>query len=183
MTRNIRVCLFAALGFAQAALASAQTVPATFTDLQFLVRPGDRVMVVDATGTETAGRISELETSVLSITSREGERRFRQDDVIVIRQLKQDSLRNGIAIGAAIGAGLGLVSEISCGGNDEYCGELRWLTIATTMWGAAIGTLADLVHRTPRDVFRHGPNPGSNTLSVGPLVGHRTAGAQVALRW
>ena len=90
MTRNIRVCLFAALGFAQAALASAQTVPATFTDLQFLVRPGDRVMVVDTTGTETAGRISELETSVLSITSREGERRFRQDGVIVNRQLKQD---------------------------------------------------------------------------------------------
>jgi hypothetical protein len=168
----------------QASLSAAQAIPASFADLQFLVEPGDRVTVVDATGAETKGRISELDGSALSITSGHGERRFRQDDVVVIRQRKQDSLRNGMISGAAIGGGLGVVSElISCGGRDDYCSYVGVATVGSAIWGMFMGMAADVLHTTPRDVFRRGPDPASKSVTVAPLVARRAAGAQVAVRW
>jgi hypothetical protein len=151
--------------------------------LHFLVAPGDRVTVVDTAGTQTKGRISELDGSTLSIESGDGERRFRVDDVVVIRQRKQDSVRNGVISGAAIGAGLGAIAELSCGARDEYCGYTGVATIGSAIWGTFVGVTADLLHSTPRDVFRRGPDPASRLLTVAPLVARRGAGAQVALRW
>ena len=183
MTRLARISALALFAAGQAALASAQSVPASFRDLQFLVAPGDRVTVVDTTGTETKGRISELDGSALSIKSGDGERRFRQNDVVVIRQRKQDSVRNGVIIGAAIGAGLGVIAELSCGARDEYCGYTGVATIGSAIWGTFAGVTADLLHSTPRDVFRRGPDPASKSMTVAPLVARRGVAAQVALHW
>ena len=183
MTRLARTCAVVLFVAGQASLAAAQTIPASFADLQFLVEPGDRVTVVDATGAETKGRISELDGSALSIKSGDSERRFRQDEVVVIRQRKQDSVRNGMIIGAAVGAGLGAIAELSCGARDEYCGYTGIATIGSAIWGTFMGVTADLLHATPRDVFRKGPDPASKSLTVAPLVARRAAGAQVALRW
>lgn len=170
------------LTMASAGLASAQTVPSSFKDMQILVGAGNRVTVVDSTGAATTGRISELDASRLSIQTPSGPRSFSQDDVVVVRQRRPDPLKNGLAIGAAIGAGLGLAAEISCGGNDEYCGRPGWLTLGTTLWGIGIGTFADALLKTPTDVFRHGPGT-IGSWSVSPVVAGGGAGASVALRW
>ena len=183
MTRVARTVAFVLFAAGHAALASGQTVPSTFQDLQFVVRPGDRVMVVDMEGTRTSGRISELDESALSIRSGDGERRFRPEQVLVIRHRQPDSIRNGVALGAAIGAGLGVITELSCGGNDDYCPQPGWVTLGTTMWGMGIGMFADLLHETPRDVFRRGSDRASRSLTVAPLIGRGAAGGQVALRW
>jgi hypothetical protein len=58
MNRVARTLAFVVVAACLAAPAAAQTVPNSFNDLQFLVRPGDRVTVVDAAGVETTGRIS-----------------------------------------------------------------------------------------------------------------------------
>jgi hypothetical protein len=183
MTRLARLSAVALFFAGQAALASAQGVPASFRDLQFLVAPGDRVVVVDATGAETKGRISELDGSTLSIKSGDGERRFREDDVVIIRQRQHDSVLNGVLIGAGVGAGLGLISELTCGALDEYCPYTGIVTIGSAMWGTFMGATIDLLHRTRRDVFRRAADPASKSLTVAPLVARRGAGAQVALRW
>src|SRR5262245_4731404 len=184
MTRLARISTLALL-FAvfHAALASGQTVPASFSDLQFLVGPGDRVVVVDASGARTKGRIAELDGSTLSIRSGDGDRRFREDDVVVIRQRTHDSVLNGVLIGAGVGAGLGLISELTCGARDEYCPYTGIVTIGSAIWGTFAGVTIDLLHRTPRDVFRRRPDPASKSVTVAPLVARRGAGAQVALRW
>ncbi len=101
----------------------------------------------------------------------------------MIRQPKHDSIRNGVIIGGAIGAGLGVISELSCGGNPNYCAKPGWLTLGTTIWGVGIGMSADILHKTPRDIFRHGADSGSTTLTVAPVVSRHAGGAQVALRW
>jgi len=177
-----RTLAFALLTMGSASLVSAQTVPSSFKDMQFLVGPGNRVTVVDSTGAETTGRISELDASRLSIQAPSGPRSFSQDDVVVVRQRRSDSLKNGLAIGAAIGAGLGLAAEISCGGNDEYCGAPGWVTLGMTVWGIGIGTFADALLKTPTDVFRHGPGT-IGSWSVSPIVARSGGGASVALRW
>ena len=180
MTRMGRTCALLLLKFAQAGLAAGQTVPTSFTDLKFVVRPGDRVMVVDQSGLETAGRISELDASMLTISTNAGQIRFREDDVVLIRQRKQDAVWNGIAIGAAIGGGLGLLSELSCGG---YCAPRGAITLASAVWGAGVGVLADVLQKTPRAIYRHGPVHDRRTVAAAPLLGAHAAGAQLALRW
>jgi hypothetical protein len=102
--------------------------------------------------------------------------------VVVVRQRRADSLRNGVAIGAAIGAGLGLVTEISCGGSDEYCARPGWVTLGSTLWGIGIGAFADALQKTPRNIFRHGPG-SLGSWRVAPMVGREGAGARVAFRW
>jgi hypothetical protein len=183
MTRIARTCALLLLTCAQAGLAAGQTVPTSFTDLKFVVRPGDRVMVVDRSGIETAGRISELDASMLTLSTNAGQIRFREDDVVLIRQRKQDSVWNGIAIGAAIGGGLGLLSELSCGGYEGSCGPRGAITLGSAVWGVGVGVLADVLQKTPRDIYRHGPVHDARSVSVTPLVGPHTAGTQIALRW
>jgi hypothetical protein len=183
MIRLARISAIALCFAGQAALASAQSVPGSFRDLQFLVGQGDRVVVVDASGGKTKGRISELDGSTLSIASGDGERRFREDDVVIIRQRNHDSVLNGVIIGAAVGAGLGLVSELSCGAMDDYCPYTGIVTIGGAIWGTFAGATIDLLHRTSRDVFRRAPGPASKSLTIAPVVARRGAGAQVALRW
>jgi hypothetical protein len=182
MCRTSRTLAFVVLVMGSATAASAQTVPASFKDMQFLVGPGNRVTVVDSAGAEITGRIAELDASRLSIQTPAGPRSFSQDDVVVVRQRRSDPLKNGLMIGAAIGAGLGLVAEISCGGNDEYCGRRGWVTFGMTVWGVGIGTFADALLKTQQDIFRHGPGT-IGALSMAPVVGPGTAGARIALRW
>ena len=138
--------------------------------------------VVDAAGVETTGRISELGTATLSIAAKSGDYRFNEDQVLVIRQRRADSIKNGVLIGLAIGGGLGLAAEISCGWGNEYCGRPGAMTIGSAIWGAGIGAFADALQKTPRDVFRHGPGI-VGSFSVSPVVGPHATGAQLAVRW
>ncbi len=62
-------------------------------------------------------------------------------------------LKNGVAIGAVIGAGLGLMTELSCGGSDDYCGQAGWVTLGSTLWGLGVGVFADVLLKTPRTSF------------------------------
>lgn len=183
MTRLQRTSALFLVIAAHAALAAAQTVPDSFRDLQFLVAPGDRVQVVDVTGRRITGRISELDASGLSIRTADGDRTFRQEEVSIVRQRNHDSVLNGVVIGAAVGAGLGLVSELSCGAMDEYCPYTGIVTIGSAIWGTFAGATIDLLHRTPRDVFRRRPDAASKSMTIAPLVARRGAGARVALRW
>src|SRR3954451_19769655 len=106
MPRFFGTCALVLVACGQTSLAAAQTVPTSFSDLKFVVRPGDRIMIVDRSGIQTDGRISELDDAAVTIASNVGKVRFREDEVVLIRQRKQDSVRNGMVMGAAIGAGL-----------------------------------------------------------------------------
>ena len=114
--------------------ARAQVVPNTFTDLPVLLKPGDRVTVIDSSGLETSGRVGELSTTSMSIRGRQGDRRFGEADVVVIRQLQSDSLLNGTLVGVAIGVGIGLVADLSCG-NGPSCGSTGEVIGGSAVWG------------------------------------------------
>jgi hypothetical protein len=178
----LRLVVFALFATCHAGLAAAQTVPSSFKDMQFLVKAGDRVTVIDAAGAKITGRISELDPSTLSIASATGPRRFTQDDVVVVRQRRPDPLKNGAVIGAVLGAGMGLMTELSCRGSDEYCGQAGWVTLGSTLWGLGAGVFTDALLKTTTDVFRRGAGT-TGAWSVSPVIGRGAAGASVALRW
>jgi hypothetical protein len=118
--------------------AHAQVVPNTFGTLPALLKPGDQVAVIDAGGLERSGRIADLSATGISIDGGHGNRRFGEADVVVIRQLKSDSLLNGMLIGLAVGGGVGMIAELACGGDDYMCGKTGQMTIGSTVWGVGI---------------------------------------------
>ena len=96
----------AALGAAIALLllvpetAGAQAVAQDFAELARTVGTGDRVHVFDLAGREIVGPIAELTTEVIVIGG--GARAIRLDRarVVLVRKDRQDSIANGVLIGA-----------------------------------------------------------------------------------
>jgi hypothetical protein len=161
------------------ATAGAQVVAQNFSELALKVGPGDRVHAIDRSGREVSGQITDLTPDALVIRQRGGPLRLEQADVVLVRQDRQDPVYNGVLIGASIGVGLGLLA--TQGGDCHFDSCVQSLVLGTAIWGAGIGILADVLHRTPRDIYRAGP-PRS-ALHVQPLAGRGGGGLRVALSW
>ena len=82
----------------------AQGVASSFDQLTVLVKPGDKISVVDVTGREAGGRIGTLSRDALTLVTEAGPRVLGEGDVAQIRQRRDDSLKNGAIIGAVAGA-------------------------------------------------------------------------------
>ena len=76
----------------------AQGVASSFDQLAVLVKPGDKISVVDVTGREAEGRIGTLSRDALTLVTKAGPRVLGEGDVAQIRQRRDDSLKNGAII-------------------------------------------------------------------------------------
>jgi hypothetical protein len=86
----------------------AQGVASSFDQLSVLVKPGERITVVDLAGREAEGRIGMLSRDRLTLVTPFGSRELGEVDVAQIRQRRGDPLQNGAIIGAAAGVGYGM---------------------------------------------------------------------------
>jgi hypothetical protein len=161
--------------------AHAQGIARTFEQLEVLVRPGDKVSVTDASGTEVTGRIVNLSTSAITLTlSGREQREWAEHEVTRIRQRRGDSLGNGAVLGLAIGGGLSAAMVAAYWEPGDNAGEAAVVIAIYAGIGAAIGTGVDamIVRKTliyqPRTTAR---------LSVGPLVSQGRRGAAVSWRF
>ena len=68
------------------------------------------VYVLDDTGQETTGELLQLDADALVLLVEGTERRFEAEQIIRLDK-RGDSVRNGLLIGVAIGAVLGLMSD------------------------------------------------------------------------
>src|SRR5687768_8174148 len=69
--------------------------PTSFDQLSVLAAPGDRVTVTDSSGSQFRATIAALSPSTLSVRVGRELRQLREADVILIRQRRDDTLRNG----------------------------------------------------------------------------------------
>ena len=99
----------------------AQQVASSFDQLLVLVKPGDKITVIDVTGRETKGRIGGLSRDALILVTSAGPRQLGEVDVAAISQRRDDSLTNGAIIGAVAGAASLARSRRS----DAGCGPHR----------------------------------------------------------
>lgn len=119
-----------ALGFASGA--GAQELAGSFDQLRVLVKTGDTIRVTDDAGHETAGKLMDLTPESLALLVNGHRRDFRDNDVDVVRQRRQDSLANGALWGFGVGAGLGLLAAASwC----EYECNPGLVALVTTLYG------------------------------------------------
>lgn len=171
--------------FAGGTRVEAQGVASSFDQLGVLVKPGDKISVVDVAGREVEGRIGILSRDALVLSTAAGMRELDEADVAKIRQRRGDSLKNGAIIGAVAGtsyglAGLTLSAMMSDGGDVNKVGAATGVLFCTGI-GAAIGVAIDALI-TRRQVIYQKPSGGSR-VDVSPLVGHEQRGVAVSVRF
>jgi hypothetical protein len=167
-----------------AARAEAQAVASTFEQLSVLVKPGDKVLVMDAAGVEAEGRIGTLAPGELILVTAAGPRKLGERDVARIRQRRQDSLANGAVIGAVAGMAYFLTILAIFGdsdGGDVIVPTVIFGGVMLTGLGAAAGVGIDALITSRQVIYR--PPAGEKTISVAPLVGRGRRGAAVTVRF
>ena len=162
----------------------AQGVASTFDQLTVLLKPGDKITVVDVTGKEVEGRIGMLSRDKLTLGTPAGPREMGEADVAQIRQRRGDPLQNGAIIGAAAGAGYGLamlafVASMSDGGDPIPISVVTGMVVFTGI-GAAAGAGIDALITRRQVIFQ---KRGENKFSVSPLFGRGRRGGAVTLKF
>jgi hypothetical protein len=162
----------------------AQGVASSFDQLGVLVKPGDKISVVDLAGSEAEGRIGKLSRDTLTLVTETGPRQFGELEVAKIRQRRGDSLKNGAIIGAAAGTAYFLTIAAllgqSDGGEVIMSTAVAWGVLSAGM-GAAAGVGIDALI-TRRQVIYQMP-AGENRVSVSPLFSHARRGVAVTVRF
>jgi hypothetical protein len=165
--------------------AEAQQVASTFDQLAVLVKPGDKISVVDVTGRETRGRIAQLSGARLILDDAAGPVQLSEAQVARISQRRSDSLKNGALIGAAAGAAyfatmMAIMSQFSDGGDVIIPSAISGAVLVVGM-GAAAGAGIDALISRRQVIYQKAPGPGRVGLS--PLVGHGRRGVAVTVKF
>jgi hypothetical protein len=157
MDRNNRFVITAALvTLLLARTATAQTAPA-LGDVSRVLRPGDHIVVLTEDGTRISGEAETLSAAALGVRTRAGLRTIPAERIG--RLVVKDSLENGMLIGLATGASVGLVGglfvNLICENETGGCpGAVLMLTAMGAGAGAAAGAGIDgLLHRTVFDAL------------------------------
>jgi hypothetical protein len=173
------VCLVVCAGGARA---EAQGVASSFEQLGILVKPGDKVTVVDVTGRETQGRIGKLSRDTLTLVTPAGPRDIGEVDVAQIRQRRDDSLKNGAIIGAVAGTAYyltmaALLSDTD--GGDVIIGTAVAGGVLFAGMGAGAGAGIDALITRKQVIYRKSAREIS--VGVSPLFGRGRRGAAVTV--
>ena len=163
----------------------AQSVASSFDQLSVLVKPGDKIRIVDAAGAEADGRIGMLSRDTLTLVTRAGPRQLGENDVAQISQRRGDSLQNGALIGAAAGVGYGLAlltfaAALSDGGDVIPASVVTGMVVFTGM-GAAAGAGIDALIARRQVIYRKPGSPGR--IKVTALFGPGRRGAAITLQF
>jgi hypothetical protein len=154
--------------------------------LQVLVKPGDTVIVTDAAGRETTGKIAGLSPSSLSLLAEGARREWTENDVTTIKQRRADSLGNGAIYGLAIGAGVAatLVAVVAAADEDEDVSgsDVAIILGAYGAIGAGAGVGVDALIRR-RHVIYQRPPASALPVGIAPWLTSQRKGVRVTLRF
>jgi hypothetical protein len=162
----------------------AQEVASSFHQLAVLVKPGDKINVVDASGRAMEGRIETLSPDAMTLLTASGLRALREDDVTSIRQRRDDSLRNGAIIGAIAGAAYvatALAVLRNHDGGDMIVPAAVGSGVMIAGIGAAAGAGIDALIARRHVIYQK--RGGESKVRVSPLFGHGYRGAAISVRF
>jgi len=155
--------------------ALAQTVANSFEELRQVLKKGQTVVVTDASGQRTKGKVADVSPSSLVIFIPEA-RTFAEGTVTEIRAT--DPLSNGALIGAAIGMGLAMWDYLI---DPSEPGNAAVFTVAIGL-GTAVGTAIDaLVNRGGKILY--GSPRQTRRLMISPVLGKDRQGVLVSVRF
>jgi hypothetical protein len=159
-----------AIAFWGTAPAAAQQV-SSFEELQILVKPGDTIIVTDAAGSNTKGKIQSLTPELLRLSANKIVREFSQKDAKLIRQWKSDSLANGAVIGLGAGAGFGTAMAILCAAESDCSGPLIFSLIGVFAgMGTGVGVGVDALFISRHTLYKSPGVAAVDRFRVKPLI-------------
>jgi hypothetical protein len=170
--------------WAGATRVEAQQVASSLDQLAVLVKPGDKIAVVDITGRELTGRIERLSRDALILATSVGSRQFGEADLVRISQRRGDSLKNGAIIGAVAATAyfvtVGMLLRESDGGDVIVSTAVGGGVLFGGLGAAAGAGIDALISR--RQVIYQKP-AGRSRVSVSPVFGHGRCGAAVGVKF
>jgi hypothetical protein len=155
--------------------APAQPVATSFEELRQILKRDQTVVVTDANGQRTKGKVAEVSPSSLVVLTPEA-RAFAEGTITEIRAA--DPLRNGTLIGAGIGTGLAMWDYLI---DPSEPGNAVIFTAAIGL-GAAIGAGIDALVNKGGKVLYASPRRKS-ALMFSPFLGKDRQGALVSVRF
>ena len=182
----MRTCLLVTLLLCPGA-ASAQTGD---DDVRRLVRRGQQLVITDVHGRVTAGRVTTMTDTSITVERRRNSVEFPFSEIAAIDRPKDgvgDGALKGLAMGAAMGAIAGLSGPSPsqsdfCGmGFFDDCGGGNAATsiIVGGGIGALVGASLDALIRRDRHVYRR----RATSVVASPTFGPRGAGGRVMVSW
>src|SRR5262245_43042565 len=154
----------------------------SFEQLQLLVKPGDRVSVIDMSGQSTKANIAELSKSTLRLLVNGATRTFSEPEVLEINR-RGDSLSNGAKNGALVGAGAATLGVLAVWFQNRGARAvgLSGLVVGTHVAiGAGIGVGIDTMIRRDHSICRAGSGGRSTKLVVRSLMSDGRKGVAVS---
>lgn len=148
------------------------------------LRPGDAVAVIDGTGAFSDGVVRSLASDSLTITVGQASRMWAGDDIREI--IRRDSKKNGILIGAGIGAAtlLGLCRSRATRYYVKPCPHYEGALMhgLTGFFGLGIGGIVGFIadEKMMETLYERS---GSVRLAVSPAVSAKGLGARVTVGW
>ena len=138
------------------------------------IERGDEVYVTDTAGRRIRDRIADVTAAGLAVTAGGEVWKWAGDDVRKVE--RWDRLRNGILIGAAVGAAY---VGVGCVATPEECAfAVYYLALPAVAGGGFIGAIVDASkHET---VYLA---PGGAGLTLSPIVSRGRVGVAAAVGW
>jgi hypothetical protein len=155
--------------------APAQTASNSFEELRLLLKKGQTVVVTDATGQRTKGKVADVSPSSLVVLIPDA-RTFTERTVSEIRA--SDPVWNGALIGAAIGTGLAMWDYLI---DPSEPGNAVVFTVAIGL-GTAIGAGIDALVNRGGTLLYVSPRP-IRRVTISPILGKDRQGALVSVRF
>lgn len=177
-----QVARIAAVLILVAGTAEAQELAGTFDQLRVLVKPGDKLTVIDGSGQRVEGKVSSLSGSALGLTVSGKTRQFLNTDIDTIEKRGSDSLRNGALTGFAIGGLIGAAGMIGLAEGTDHV--VAYVAVGALMYGgigAGIGTGIDALIEGRRVIYASATSAGTK-LTVAPIFSGPRKGVLVSLR-
>jgi hypothetical protein len=170
--------------------ASSATAQTDTARIGQLLKNGQKITLVDDDGRELEGRVAEVSSSSLGLTTDDGRIDLSLDRIVRIDH-PRDGLGNGALIGMGTLVGLSLISlaahDHSCPANAR-CPDtspsalvVLWISGSMAAFGAGIGVAIDaMIHRKDAAIYKRGT---AARATIGPAIGPGVRGAVVSVSW
>lgn len=164
--------------------ARAQDLASSFEQLRVLVKPDDRITVIDGAGRRTKGRVDRLSDTELVLVTKAGPERFDEEAVDRILHRRDDSLLNGAIIGAAVSTACFVTAGVLL--SDSNDGNVIVSSVITgglmfAGMGAGAGAGFDALITRRQVIYRRAARDGR--FGLAPLLGRDRWGATVMLQF
>jgi len=156
------------------------SVATTADRLAYRMRFGDTVYVQSANGATVKGKVPDFDGDVLHVDKKTLSLSGVEGDKIERIDLRvEDSLRNGVLIGAGIGASLVV---LACAADD--CGGGGYAAVGATLYagiGAGLGALFDVLLNDRELIYVAPDSPSGPRLLAAPILSPDRKGILVSI--